>query len=88
MIAFGVNFSLSRIFVFSISQKTKLLFKEFISILIISIIGLAITEYLLVVFIEYIKFSKIDAKIVVSIIVMVWNYFARRLFVYNKVKKD
>ena len=82
LVAFAVNFYISRTLIFQAGSKDNIK-KEIIQVLIISGIGLALTELLLLVGVQGIRLDFRVAKIVATIIVLFWNYLARKIFVYN-----
>lgn len=63
-----------------IVDKTKNKKKMFIVFMILSIIGLLITELLLWIFIDYLKIHSMLSKIIASMIVMIFNFTTRKLF--------
>ena len=78
------NFVLSRLFIFQSSKKSMGITWEFIVVFIISAIGLLIKEAALWLF--HIRFG-IHYMIVwaaATLVVLIWNYAARRIFVYKK----
>ena len=101
---FGIHYLLSGVFAFVVSvvvnyvlstywafnpDKTSNSIVEFNLFLIISIIGLVFTEVLLFVFTEYLKVYFLYSKIISTIIVMFWNFGARRFLIYNsKLSKN
>ncbi len=78
------NFVLSRIFVFQSGKKTMGVTGEFIAVFIISAIGLLIKEGLLWCFNIQIGIHYMIVWAVSTLIVLIWNYAARRLFIYKK----
>lgn len=77
-----VNYILSIKWVFN-PDKINNPIVEFNSFLIISIIGLGFTELLLFVFTEYLHLYYLYSKIISAIIVLFWNFSARRVFLYH-----
>lgn len=80
---FAFNFSVSRLLIFKATVTEKANAKELLAVLLISLIGLILTEALLLVGTEIILMDYRASKIIASIIVLFWNYFARRKFVYR-----
>lgn len=81
------NFILSRIFVFKESKKTMKITGEFIMIFAISAIGLLVKELLLWCFHVQIGIHYMIVWVFSTIIVLFWNYAARRVILYRK-KED
>lgn len=57
--------------------------RELVSVLIIALIGLGLTELLLYAGIEWLGLHKLVSKAIAGILVLFYNYFARKLFVYK-----
>lgn len=53
--------------------------KEFTIFLVLSVLGLVLTQFLMVVFVEWISISVMIAKIFVTVFVMVFNFVTRKL---------
>lgn len=77
-----VNYVLSVIWVFNPDKRVNRIV-EFNSFLLISVIGLGFTELLLFVFTEYLSLYYLYSKIISAIIVLFWNFTARRVFLYR-----
>jgi len=84
VISFIFNFFVSRVFIFKNSAPEKAGAGEFTAVIIISVVGLALTEALLYIGTGCIGFDYRASKIAASVIVLFWNYFARKWFVYRK----
>lgn len=80
---FVFNFCVSRLLIFKTTATEKANAKELLAVLLISLIGLLLTEALLLVGTEIIQMDYRVSKIIASIIVLFWNYFARKIFVYR-----
>lgn len=61
-------------------DKTKDKKKMFIGFILLSIIGLLITELILWLFIDYLKLHSMLSKIIATVIVMIFNFITRKLF--------
>lgn len=85
IISFLFNFSVSRVLIFKSSASQKAIAKEFVGVIVISIIGLGFTELLLFLGTDLLHADFRISKIMASIFVLIWNYSARRLFIYRKV---
>ena len=77
-----VNYVLSVVWVFN-PDKSKNHIVEFNSFLVISVIGLGFTELLLFIFTDYLSLYYLYSKILSAVIVMFWNFGARRVFLYR-----
>ena len=78
------NFILSRLFVFQANKKSMKITGEFIVVFIISAIGLLAKEGMLWCFNAELGIHYMLVWIVSTAIVLIWNYVARRLFIYKK----
>ncbi len=78
-----VNFCLSKMFVFN-SQTAKMgNVSEFISYGVIGIIGLGITLGLMFLITDIAKLHFMASKVITTLIVLFWNYLARKIFIYK-----
>lgn len=99
LVIIGIHYLISAIIAFIISVlanyilSTKWVFNqasnmnkklEFNLFIIISTIGLGFTEILLYVFTDILMINPIISKIIASIIVLFWNFSARRVMFYWK----
>lgn len=80
---FLFNFLVSRWMIFRQSAASRVNVHEIISVFAISLIGLALTEGLLFVGTDFLSMDFRVSKIAASIIVLFWNYIARKVFVYK-----
>lgn len=78
------NFFLSRLFVFQANSKSMKTSGEFIVVFIISAVGLLAKEGLLWYFNSKLGIHYMLVWSVSTLIVLIWNYVARRLFIYKK----
>lgn len=83
LLGFAFNFSVSRYLIFSVSQKGKIVSKEVFSVLFISVTGLFLTQLLLYLGTELFRMDFRFSKIIASVLVLFWNYAARKMFVYH-----
>lgn len=85
-IAFAIsvmaNYYLSTSWVFNQSNIENRVI-EFNLFILISIMGLVFTEILLFIFIDWLSIGYIISKIIASILVMFWNFSARRVMFYG-----
>ncbi len=77
------NYALSKAFVFK-AEKSKVSSRaEFIIYGIIGVIGLVITELLMMLMVDKIGIHFLVSKIIAAAIVLVWNFVARKLILYR-----
>jgi putative flippase GtrA len=80
-----VNFILSKKFVFTENAKCSSKHGEFIWYTIIGIIGWVLNVLLMMVCTEWVfSINRYIAKIIVALIVLVYNYGARKVILYSK----
>lgn len=80
----AVNFLLSKKFVFTENAKTSSKRSEFLVYALIGLVGLGISNLLMLAATEWVfKISQFVAKIVVALIVLVYNYVARKVILYR-----
>lgn len=77
-----VNYLLSTSWVFS-QSKLKNKWIEFVIFSIIGIVGLGLNNLLLFVLTDKLGFHYMISKILVAVIVMLWNFIARKLVLFN-----
>ncbi len=94
-----VNFLLSSFWVFK-SSRTKNKTTEFVAFTAVAIIGLVLNLIIIEVFSTYL--SRIDifgpivdrdkyylvGKVVATVVVFIWNFFARKIFIYTDKKQS
>jgi putative flippase GtrA len=78
-----VNYLLSILWVFN-SRKIKNVMNEFIFFTLIGLFGLGITEVLLWMLTDLFALYYLYSKIITTIIVYFWNFFARKYLLFNK----
>jgi|GEM_PF-360470 len=81
---FVVNYMLSILWVF---QKTKHVVREIATVFVLTMVGLLFTELLLLFFVEKVGWGEGAAKVVTTILVLFWNFGARRFVVYRNPSK-
>lgn len=82
-VGFIFNFVGGRKLVFRTGSEEKADVKELVGVLTVALLGLGLTELLLYIGIEWLSLHKLVAKAISGILVMFWNYFARKWFVYK-----
>lgn len=73
------NYTASVKWIFEV-DKNKSKKKIFVEFIVLSLIGLLLTEILLVIFINGMKLSEMLSKIIATAIVMVFNFITRKIF--------
>ena len=81
-----LNYVLCLIWVFKGAGKQDL--KSQIVFIGSSVIGLGLTEVLMLFALNVLFMNELISKIIVTLIVMVWNYFMKRLAIYGFKKKE
>lgn len=79
-----VNYVLSKLLVFKASEAKVKPMVEFLSYGIIGVIGLGLTMLLMYVLTEKVRLYYMISKMIATILVLCWNYFARKLLIYKK----
>lgn len=86
LISFAFNFLVSRVMIFKNAAQHTVVHKELFGVVAISVIGLGLTELLLFICTSLCGMDYRLSKIVASILVLLWNYAARKIFVYKAPK--
>ncbi len=81
------NFVLSKKFVFQEKSNTESPFGEFIAYAVIGVIGCGLNVLLMLLATEALSLNRYASKIIVAVIVLVYNYAARKIFLYTPSKK-
>ena len=82
LVGIAITYICSKLYIFtktSIKNKTA----EFTVFLIIGVIGLVLNNVFLYVFTEYLGLYYMLSKCLVIIITYLWNYFARKKFIFS-----
>lgn len=87
LISFIFNFCISRVLIFKSAASEKATAQELTGVALISLVGLGLTELLLFVGTDLLEMDFRISKVVSSILVLFWNYTARKLFVYRAPTK-
>lgn len=80
----AVNFVMSKLLVFKADSNKCGKLGEFFIYAAIGIVGLGLTELLMYVFTDIINVHYAVSKIIAAAIVLVWNFFARKVILYKK----
>lgn len=83
-VGLAVNFLLSKLFIFQKDNATIGKKGEFIAYAVIGVIGLGITELLMYFFTDIIQLHYAISKIIAAVIVLFWNFIARKKILYSK----
>lgn len=78
------NFLLAHKWVFHGQLVRAELVKTYLPVLAISVIGLGLSNLNMYLLIEHVSMHILPAKVVTTFVVLVWNFFGRIAFVYNK----
>ena len=78
------NFFLSKLLVFKANEARVNPVMEFISYAVIGVIGLGITELIMFLFTNCWNIHYMVSKVIATVIVLAWNYIARKLVVYKR----
>ena len=79
----ATNFLLSKQLVFKANEARVSPLIEFLSYALIGVIGLGITELIMVLFTNHLDFHYMISKVIATVIVLLWNYMARRYAIYK-----
>lgn len=82
-----LNYILSIYFVFDVDKK-KNQKRNFILFIIFSVIGLILTEILMKIGIDFLSINYMLVKVAATVIVMVYNFVTRKLFIERPSKKN
>lgn len=80
----AANFTLSKLLVFSANEAKAGAWVEFMGYALIGIIGLGITELILLLFTDCLSLHYMISKAIATVVVLVWNYLARKLLLYKQ----
>ena len=78
-----VNFLLSKFFVFNGSETKVGAVLEFVGYAMIGAIGLGLTVFIMYLLTECIGFYYMLSKVIATVIVLFWNYIARKKLLYS-----
>lgn len=82
LVGLAVNFILSKKLVFTENKHNSIF--EFIVYGVIGVMGLALTELLMYIFTDKIGLYFMISKIIAAVIVLVWNFAARKIILYKE----
>ena len=84
LVGLWVNYALSKLLVFQKKTSGAEKAKEMIVFAVVAVTGLAMTEGLMWVFTEKLNWYYMISKAAAAIIVLFWNFFAKKLLLYRK----
>lgn len=79
-----VNFILSKALVFKGNESGSSNEVEFFVYAVIGVIGLGLTELIMYLFTERLSVYFMLSKVVAAVIVLIWNFMARKVTLYRK----
>lgn len=79
----ATNYALSKLLVFSASEAKTGAFMEFVGYTIIGAVGLGLTVLIMYVLTEMLGLYYMLSKVTATIIVLFWNYIARKKLLYE-----
>jgi putative flippase GtrA len=84
------NYILSITFVFEVAKNSRVgrSFLDFVVFTIIGMIGLGLTELGMALGVDWLKINYMLVKIIVTAIVLLWNYLGRKLFIFKQPQKE
>lgn len=82
MVGVFVNYILARKYVFHHSNRVKKTV-ELVGVYAISAVGLIIHQVAIYILVEFVNEDVFVSKAIASIIVLLWNYNARRIYIYS-----
>lgn len=78
------NFFLSQLLVFKANEAKVNAVMEFVGYAVIGVVGLGITELIMLLFTNCWNVHYMIAKVVATVIVLFWNYLARKKILYKE----
>lgn len=79
IVATVFNYWASMRYIFTSKYEAHQRGKEFTIFLVLSVLGLVLTQFLMVIFVEWLSISVMIAKVFVTVFVMVFNFVTRKL---------
>ena len=80
------NYLLSLAFAFTSGRHGRT--GEIVRLFAVALFGLGLTAALVLAFMSFLGFSAVAAKILATLIVLIWNYLGRRLIVFQPEMPD
>ena len=82
-----INYFLSVLWVFN-SRTLENRFMEFLLFAVIGLVGLGLTELFLWILTDIFLIYYLFSKIITTVVVYFWNFFARKFILFNKQKSQ
>jgi len=82
-----INYFLSVLWVFN-SRTLENRFMEFLLFAVIGLVGLGLTELFLWILTDIFLIYYLFSKIITTVVVYFWNFFARKFMLFNKQKSQ
>lgn len=82
IISLAVNYVLSIKWVFSVNKKQT--YKDILLFIFLSVIGLIINQIIMYIGVDILDTYYMITKLIATIIVMIWNFITRKIFVEKK----
>ncbi len=79
------NYFLSKALVFNANETRVKPLMEFLIYAVIGVVGLGITELIMFIFTDRISLHYMLSKVIATIIVLVWNFIARKKILYKSL---
>src|SRR5262249_54530138 len=79
-----VNFILAHVWVFRRPFRARELPRQYVSVLGVSVVGLALNDALVWLGVAVAGAPIVVAKVIATLVTLVWNYFARSLWIYRE----
>ncbi len=84
VLALAVNYILGRVITFKKAAQKCAVKSDLLPVVLVSIVGLLLNLLLMAFFVELIGIGDMISKIICTGLVLIWNFMARRVFIYNK----
>jgi len=81
-----VNYTLARKYVYSI-ENTIRKSMELLGVYLISTVGLLIHQIVIYIMVEFFINNVYISKVLASIAVLFWNYYAKKIYIYREIVK-
>jgi putative flippase GtrA len=83
LIANCINFAVGHFYVFGQRTSRRGLFATYLAVLAISLIGLLLNDGVMVICVDWLMLSIVSSKILATLVGLLWNFLARKTFVYR-----
>ena len=86
LLGLTVNYLLSVCWVFT-ERKIERRLLEFTIFAVIGIVGLLLNNLIMYLFTDIVRLNYLISKIIAAVLVLLWNFGARKMILFNKKKK-